>query len=56
MQKWMKWESAWGDLITVPKGIESPGDSAPSSSHTTLTAGKFEMNVFDRIEPVHHLH
>lgn len=45
-----------GDLITVPKGRESPRDSGPSFSRVTLTPEKFEMNVFDRREPAHHLH
>lgn len=56
MQKWMKWESDSGDLTAVPKGRESPGESAPSFSLLTLTPGKFEMNVSDRTELAYHLH
>lgn len=52
----MKWESDLGDLIAVPKGMESPGDSAPSFRRMMLTPGKFEMNVSDRTELAHHLH
>jgi len=56
MQKWMKWESDLRDLIALPKGMESPGDSAPSFSCTMLAPGKLEVKVSDRRELAHHLH